>query len=138
MQRHNLSVVGFVGGTSKIRKRASSSSSASSSLLQNYRFKRAIMVGKRGESTTPPPNWRMNPKSPSASSKISESSRQQGPVSARKLANALWELNKIPSPKFSENLSTRRSKKTPKSRPHRLSDPSHSPDSEVTIELILF
>lgn len=88
------------------------------------------MVGKRGGSTTPAPNWRMNPKSPSAASRISESSRQQGPVSARKLANALWELNKIPSPRFSEDLSTRRSKKTPKSRPHRLSDPSHSPESE--------
>lgn len=133
MPRHNQGVEGFVDGASKIRKRALSSSSASSSLLQNYRFKRAIMVGKRGGSTTPAPNWRMNPKSPSACSKISESSPQQGPVSARKLANALWELNKLPSPMFSEDVSTRRSNKNQKSRAHRLSDPSHSPASEVSI-----
>lgn len=136
MQRQNSNVEGFVNGTSKIRKRVSSSSSASSTLLQSYHFKRSIMVGKRGGSTTPPPNWRMNPESPSVSSKISESSRHQGPVSARKLANALWELNKVPSPKFSEALSTRRSKKMPKSLPHWLSDPSHSPDSEVGLLLL--
>ncbi|ONK78053.1 uncharacterized protein A4U43_C02F13740 [Asparagus officinalis] len=130
MPRQNPAIKEFIAGASKIRKRVSSSSSASSSLLQNNRFKRAIIIGKRGGSTTPAPNWRMNPKSPSASSKISDPSRQQGPVSARKLANALWELNMIPSPEFSENFSARRSKKVSKPRPHRLSDPLHSPDSE--------
>ncbi|ONK58664.1 uncharacterized protein A4U43_C09F15400 [Asparagus officinalis] len=130
MPRQNQTDERFIYGTSKIRKRVSSSSSASSSLLQSYRLKRAIMVSEKGASTTAPPKRRMNPKSPSASSKNFESSRRNGPVSARKLASALWELNKIPSPRFSESLSTRRSRKMVRSRPHRLSDPSHSPGSE--------
>ncbi|XP_020246635.1 uncharacterized protein At5g41620-like isoform X3 [Asparagus officinalis] len=116
MPRQNQTDERFIYGTSKIRKRVSSSSSASSSLLQSYRLKRAIMVSEKGASTTAPPKRRMNPKSPSASSKNFESSRRNGPVSARKLASALWELNKIPSPRFSESLSTRRSRKMRRDR----------------------
>ncbi|KAJ6845302.1 uncharacterized protein M6B38_289675 [Iris pallida] len=124
------------GGACKIRKRGSSSSSstASPTVLRNSRFKRAIVAGKRGGSTMRALNWRMNAKSPSAASRMSESSQyngtQQGPVSARKLANALWELNKIPLQQFAEDLPVRRSRKTPKSLPRVLSDPSHSPESE--------
>ncbi|BFG34841.1 hypothetical protein CerSpe_211150 [Prunus speciosa] len=41
----------------KIRKRGGSSSS-SSSLVRRYRLKRAILVGKRGGSSTPVPTWK--------------------------------------------------------------------------------
>lgn len=120
--------------TSKIRKRGCSSSS-SSSLVQRYRFKRAILVGKRGGggggggggSSTPVPAWKTNTKSPALAmpapeqSKGSLTSHQCGvkakevSVSARKLAATLWEINKVPSPKDKQILS----------------DPSYSPISEV-------
>ncbi|CAL5387137.1 unnamed protein product [Camellia sinensis] len=59
----NRLVEGLIPGSCKIRKRGCFSSSSSSSVLQNYRFKRAILVGKpRGSrSSTPSPvsetNW---------------------------------------------------------------------------------
>ncbi|GMY25315.1 golgin family A protein [Fagus crenata] len=103
----------------KIRKRGcTSSASSSSSILQNYRFKRAILVGKRGGSTTPVPTWRLMSSSQRGSPAASvlravDSPKPNGglrtkqhqqtqppppPVSARKLAATLWEMNEIPSP----------------------------------------
>ncbi|XP_056685160.1 uncharacterized protein [Spinacia oleracea] len=45
------------GGHCKIRKRVSSSSSSSSVVNKNYKFKRAILVGKT--TTAPPPTWKL-------------------------------------------------------------------------------
>ncbi|CAL9026353.1 unnamed protein product [Prunus brigantina] len=151
----------------KIRKRGcSSSASSSSSIIQNYRFKRAILVGKRGRSSTPVPTWKlMSSRSPTASAlRAMDSpnyaassqngagrSKQQAPVSARKLAATLWEMNDMPSPRVREGSSDERrlkkmeimnSKARERERiarsahsgslPPHLSDPSHSPVSERT------
>ncbi|XP_044507539.1 uncharacterized protein At5g41620-like [Mangifera indica] len=148
----------------KIRKRACSPSpsSASSSIIQNYRFKRAILIGKRGGSSTPVPTWRLM-RTPSSAAALravdlhSESggggkSKQQlqQPVSARKLAATLWEMNEMPSPKVKESgggeFDERRLRREARARereraaaarslhsgslPPHLSDPSHSPVSE--------
>ncbi|KAK7244859.1 hypothetical protein RIF29_39687 [Crotalaria pallida] len=155
----------------KIRKRgcSSSASDTSSVVNNNYRLKRAILVGsKRGGSTTPVPTWKLmraleSPKYPppshsgSVSGKVKhhhqlhqqhQQQQVQAPVSARKLAATLWEMNEIPSPSVREmreeggrllllkkevrgkervaRSSTIRSGSLP---PH-LSDPSHSPVSE--------
>lgn len=117
--------------TSKIRKRGCSSSS-SSSLVQRYRFKRAILVGKRGGggggggSSTPVPAWKTSTKSPSLALPAPEQSKgtltsrhcgvqaKEVSVSARKLAATLWEINNVPSPKDKQILS----------------DPFYSPFSE--------
>ncbi|CAK7341931.1 unnamed protein product [Dovyalis caffra] len=136
----------------KIRKRGcSSSASSSSSIIQNYRFKRAILVGKRGGSSTPVPTWKlMGKRTPSSTLRAMESSpkslngkgkQQQAPVSARKLAATLWEMNEMPSPKMKEEMvEERRLRKEGRGRerrsvhsgslPPHLSDPSHSPVSE--------
>lgn len=112
MPRYNQSCEGFIKGDCKIRKRGFSSSS--SSLLQSNRFKRAILIRKKCASTTPVPMWRMNCRSPSSLGWISDSSSYriskygcsgtQAPVSARKLANALWEMNRNSSPLEFEKL----------------------------------
>ncbi|KAL4309991.1 hypothetical protein GQ457_01G015150 [Hibiscus cannabinus] len=144
----------------KIRKRGCSpSASSSSSVIQNYRFKRAILVGsKRGGSSTPVPTWKLMMRSPSSASMLraAESPKcagsqsgskvkgqglgQQQPVSARKLAATLWEMNEIPSPRRKEGNEERRRKEVRErgtgrsvhsgSLPPHLSDPSHSPVSE--------
>lgn len=138
----------------KIRKRGSSpAGSSSSSIVQHYRFKRAILIGKRGGSTTPMPAWRlMSSRSPSLAQRTMESpqfspsrstrGKLQEPVSARKLAATLWEMNEMPSPRVKEGLEGRRLKKEGRGReriassvrsgslPPHLSDPSHSPVSE--------
>ncbi|CAI0391441.1 unnamed protein product [Linum tenue] len=153
----------------KIRKRGcSSSASSSSSVIQNYRFKRAILVGKRTGSTTPVPMWKLmgSTRTPSSASrrlgspnyaaslhggggsKGIKQQQQQGPVSARKLAATLWEMNEVPSPRRPETVGSveRRLRKEGKARertvaaaarsvhsgslPPHLSDPSHSPVSE--------
>ncbi|XP_002530519.2 uncharacterized protein At5g41620 [Ricinus communis] len=152
----------------KIRKRGcSSSASSSSSIIQNYRFKRAILVGNRGGSTTPVPTWRLmgTTRTPSSALRASDSPKyaasqnggivkgklmlqqqQAAPVSARKLAATLWELNEMPSPKMKEVVGSeeRRLRREGKGReragaarsvhsgslPPHLSDPSHSPVSE--------
>nr|CAN83521.1 hypothetical protein VITISV_019055 [Vitis vinifera] len=87
---------GRVGGRCKIRKRGCSSSS-SSSLAHKYRFKRAILVGKRGGSSTPVPTWKVNSRSPSSALKAAESAAKgkEASVSARKLAATLWEINDV-------------------------------------------
>ncbi|XP_052883258.1 uncharacterized protein At5g41620 [Gossypium arboreum] len=148
----------------KIRKRGcSSSASSSSSIMQNYRFKRAILVGsKRGGSSTPVPTWKLMMRSPSMASMLramespryagsqsgsklkgqQQQQQQQQPVSARKLAATLWEMNEIPSPRRKEGNVERRKMKEGREKgaaarsvhsgslPPHLSDPSHSPVSE--------
>ncbi|KAL5808707.1 hypothetical protein ACOSQ3_029398 [Xanthoceras sorbifolium] len=145
----------------KIRKRGcSSSASSTSSIVQNYRFKRAILVGKRGGSSTPVPKWKLM-RTPSSASALravdfqSESGfpnkaeqqyhQQQQPVSARKLAATLWEMNGMPSPNVKEGrYDEKRMRRELRARerdriarslhsgslPPHLSDPSHSPVSE--------
>ncbi|XP_019077450.1 uncharacterized protein LOC100256259 isoform X2 [Vitis vinifera] len=148
MPRQNHGIQGLIPG--KIRKRGCSSSSSTSSVLQKYRFKRAILVGKRGGSSTPVPTWRlMNSRSPASAMRAMESPRSMGggkakqaPVSARKLAATLWEMNEMPSPRADDE---KRSKREVRGRervarslhsgslPPHLSDPSHSPVSEIEI-----
>ncbi|XVF05109.1 hypothetical protein REPUB_Repub05bG0143300 [Reevesia pubescens] len=132
----------------KIRKRGCSSSS-SSSLIQKYRFKRAILVGKRAGSTTPVPTWKTaTTKSPSlampsaefpikGSPKTLVTKTKEASVSARKLAATLWEINTIPSPQAKEELEKKdrrrkasRVTKMAHTLPPNLSDPSYSPISE--------
>ncbi|KAH8497830.1 hypothetical protein H0E87_016925 [Populus deltoides] len=125
----------------KVRKRGNSSSS-SSSLVQKYRFKRAILVGKRGGSTTPVPTWMTSSKSPTLAMLNAESTKCTPPqngskakevsVSARKLAATLWEINGMPSPRVKKNLEDKkefRSREKVARLPH-LSDPSYTPFSE--------
>lgn len=157
MPRQNLAAELIPG---KIRKRGcSSSASSSSSILHNYRFKRAILVGKRAGSSTPLPSWRLmssRSRSPASAFRSTESPNyelyqcgsgrsKQAPVSARKLAATLWEMNELPSTRVKESLALdeRKSRKEMKARekttrsvhsgslPPHLSDPSHSPVSEV-------
>lgn len=106
-----MNVDGKIGGRKcKVRKRGCSSSS-SSSLVQNYRLKRAFLVGKRVGSTTPVPKWKMmSSKSPSmenddikafkylAAVKGGDKAKELS-VSARKLAATLWEIDGLPSPR---------------------------------------
>ncbi|KAB1222471.1 hypothetical protein CJ030_MR2G027661 [Morella rubra] len=163
MPRQNRGMDLMIPG--KIRKRGcTSSASSSSSVLQNYRFKRAILVGsKRGGSSTPVPTWRLmsSSRSPASSAvrRAMDSPKLSGlggrtkytqphpppqPVSARKLAATLWEMNEIPSPSVREGSDERRLRKEAAMRardraarsvhsgslPPHLSDPSHSPVSE--------
>ncbi|CAL5380108.1 unnamed protein product [Camellia sinensis] len=102
MPRQNRVVEGLIPGSCKIRKRGCSSSSSSSSsfVLQNYRFKRAILVGKpRGSiSSTPVPSWRTTAAaldSPKYAPSQSGGGRSR-PVSARNLVATLWEMNEVP------------------------------------------
>uniref|UniRef100_A0A7N0RF26 Uncharacterized protein n=1 Tax=Kalanchoe fedtschenkoi TaxID=63787 RepID=A0A7N0RF26_KALFE len=92
----------------KIRKRGCSSSS-SSSLVRKYRFKRAILVGKRVAGGTPVPTPKMTmSRSPVSgegiellkfpTSSLSARNGRDGVVSARRLAATLWEINEVPSP----------------------------------------
>ncbi|KAF8403343.1 hypothetical protein HHK36_011445 [Tetracentron sinense] len=151
MSRQYRNMEGLMGGPCKIRKRGCASSSSSSSIVQNYRFKRAILVGKRGGSSTPVPTWMISSRSPSVVG-IAESPKyppsqsggrgKQAPVSARKLAATLWEMNEIPSPRVGEDMEERRIRTEMRGRervarsvqsgsfPPHLSDPSHSPVSE--------
>ncbi|KAJ1440727.1 hypothetical protein SESBI_01797 [Sesbania bispinosa] len=96
----------------KIRKRGCSSSS-SSSLVRRYRFKRAILVGKKGGSSTPVPMWKTSTTPPSMATQqqlhhaqhtkplhstgsgLPPKDRELS-VSARKLAATLWEINDFP------------------------------------------
>lgn len=152
----------------KIRKRgcSSSASSTSSSVVQNYRFKRAILIGKRGGgSSTPVPSWKLmrTPSSASAlramdlqsenSAGVNKAKPLQQPVSARKLAATLWEMNELPSPKMKEDgYDERRVRREARARereriarslhsgslPPHLSDPSHSPVSDVGFLFLQF
>lgn len=152
MPRQNRLVDGLIPGSCKIRKRGCSpTSSTTSSVLQNYKFKRAILAstGQRSRSGTPVPGWRNN-----AEAEKEAAPPSRAAVSARKLAATLWELNEVPSPKVGERLLEEERKNTEKvkkkkremmrvrervgarsahsgSLPPHLSDPSHSPVSEV-------
>ncbi|KAK1310722.1 hypothetical protein QJS10_CPA08g00376 [Acorus calamus] len=135
MPRQNRSMNGLLGGACKVRKRGCSSTSSSSSALHNYKFKRAIFVGRKGGSSTPAPAWKAIARSPSstpgAEPKL-ESSQNKPPlkqpvkakrapvVSARKLGATLWEINETVS----------HSGRYANSLPRHLSDPSHSTVSD--------
>lgn len=125
---------GRVAGRCKIRKRGCSSSS-SSSLAQKYRFKRAILVGKRGGSSTPVPTWKVDSRSPSSALRTAESAATKGKeasVSARKLAATLWEINDVKELRNQKESSGKeRVAKSARLLPPHLLDPSHSPLSEV-------
>lgn len=107
MPRHNLmNVDGKIGGKKcKVRKRGGGSSSSSSSLVQqNYRLKRAILVGKRVGSSTPVPRWKMtSSKSPENDkafmNHVGSEKAKELSVSARKLAATLWEIDGLPCPR---------------------------------------
>ncbi|XP_009787921.1 uncharacterized protein LOC107832015 isoform X1 [Nicotiana tabacum] len=125
MLRQNLYGDGRSGGkcNNKVRKRGGSTSS-SSSLIQSYRLKRAILVGKKGGSSTPVPMWKMNnSRSPSlqndSNSKSFKILQQQTTaakvigcekgkeilsVSARKLGATLWEINGVLTPNKKEEV----------------------------------
>ena len=140
MPRQNVAVELIPG---KIRKRGcSSSASSSSSILQNYKFKRAILVGKRTGSRSPAsafpstesPNYELH--------QCGSARSKQATVSARKLAATLWEMNELPLTTVKEDHERKSRKemkaieKTTRSihsgcLPPHLSDPSHSPVSEV-------
>ncbi|KAJ6365546.1 hypothetical protein OIU76_030345 [Salix suchowensis] len=122
----------------KIRKRGNSSSS-SSSLVKKNRFKRAILAGKRGGSGTPLPFWMTSSKSPTMAAPNAESTgctppqdrsrAREVPVSARKLAANLWEINGIASPRVKKCLEDKKeagSREKVARLPH-LSDPSYTP-----------
>ncbi|KAL8168132.1 hypothetical protein V2J09_009631 [Rumex salicifolius] len=130
----------------KIRKSRCSPSSSTSSFIHNHRPKKAALVRKRGAgSTTPVPTWRLvASRSPSISLRIAASAEtprsksgrstaaQMQPVSARKLAATLWELNEVPAPTVKDGRRRRRERVESFSSllPPHLSDPSHSPISE--------
>lgn len=151
--------MGIEGLVPKVRKRGCSSSSSASSRVHNYRFKRAIVVGKArhglglggSRSGTPVPSWKTTPLLRTAveSPSVSQAGTSR-PVSARKLAATLWEMNEVPSPRVAEELEQRKKKKmlmmmkkekmrsghsgsdsVSGSLPPHLCDPSHSPVSEV-------
>ncbi|KAI3989524.1 hypothetical protein MKX01_035286 [Papaver californicum] len=137
--KHNTSIEGAIQG--KIRKRgcsSSTSSSSSSSVIQNYRFKRALLVGKRGSrggsNTTPVPTWRIDNSSRSNYRIVTPNSNKQ--VSARKLVATLWQMNEVPSPRMKEILDCKKeSRSSTRDRGGNrvysvLSDPSHSPVSD--------
>lgn len=145
-QNHNLEEK--TGKVCKIRKRGCSSSS-SSSLVRKYRFKRAILVGKRGGSSTQVPTWKTSARSPSLemetaeflkhpSSKTGGCRGKEASVSARKLAATLWEINEAPSQQVKKGLEVLKDHKREHSSrervaklSHHLSDPCRSPISEV-------
>lgn len=127
----------------KIRKRGCSSSSSTSSKLHNYRFKRAILVGNKtrkglgSRSSTPVPTWKTT--SLLRTGGVVESPKYESsksrPVSARKLAATLWEMNEMPKV-MEEKMKIMKKKERLRSvvsgsLPPHLSDPSHSPVSEV-------
>ncbi|CAL5383743.1 unnamed protein product [Camellia sinensis] len=124
-------------------------SSSSSSVLQNYQFKRAILVGKPpgSRSSTPVSSWRTTAAALDSRKYVPLQSGggRSRPVSARKLAATLWEMNEVPSPRVGDNLEEKKAIKremrvrermeVPRSvhsgsLPPHLSDPSHSPVSE--------
>lgn len=122
MYRHDQSR-SFISASRKTRKRgcSSSNSSCSSSLVHGYRFKKAVLVST--------PMWKHSPKF----NDVGDDGVER-PVSARKLAATLWGLN--------EEVDEARSKESRRrscgggggsSFPPHLSDPSHSPNSEVKL-----
>ncbi|CAL5412423.1 unnamed protein product [Camellia sinensis] len=128
MPRQNRVVEGLIPGSCKIRKRGCSSSS--SSVLQNYQFKRRTTAAALDSHKYAPSQ---------------SGGGRSRPVSGRKLAATLWEMNEVPSPRVGDNLEEKKAIKremrvrermeVPRSvhsgsLPPHLSDPSHSPVSE--------
>ncbi|XP_061357988.1 uncharacterized protein At5g41620-like [Gastrolobium bilobum] len=156
-QNNNLNEGIIKENHNKIRKRGCSSSS-SSSLVRRYRFKRAILVGKKGGSSTPVPMWKTrtttttttSPSMPTqqlhhaqftkplhSSGSGLPSREKEHSVSARKLAATLWEINDLPPSRVKKDFKEKfrsREKAVSLSRSDFLlpymSDPSHSPTSE--------
>ncbi|RRT65977.1 hypothetical protein B296_00036708, partial [Ensete ventricosum] len=141
----------FLHGHCNIGRRVCSSPSSASFASKNHRIKREIFVAKKGgPSTTPVPFWRLRASHSAAG--FSEATRHQqiqdvvkdtrASVSARKLGNALWELNNTASPRIPEDFQERRlmteiSRRDRTSRSsmagcllHRLSDSAHNPISQ--------
>lgn len=140
----------------KIRKRGCSSSS-SSSLVRRYRFKRAILVGKKGGSSTPAPLWKTRTRSPYSmathhhhaqhkngtlpySASGVPSKDKELSVSARKLAATLLEINDLPPSKVNKELEVEPMRSRKKAvrlcrsglmRTHMSPDPMYSPFLEV-------
>ncbi|KAH9602789.1 hypothetical protein KSS87_013137 [Heliosperma pusillum] len=146
----------------KIRKRGGCSpSSSTSSMIQNNRFKRVILGGKKKSSgrkvgTQSPSVIIRAAASPRYPASLSARSNGQTPVSARKLGATLWEMNQVPTPRIlkdededededDEGLMVKRVGRREKMRrrglnncgylPPHLSDPSHSPVSEHEFEV---
>ncbi|KAK9088128.1 hypothetical protein Scep_027210 [Stephania cephalantha] len=141
---------------------SASSTSTSMLHHHNYRLKRAVTVRrKRGGSTTPVPTWKQTSSSsasiaaaaaaaaaplPPHSPPSFRNHQPPPPLSARKLAATLWEINQIPSPSAPAAAPKRTNKRELRSRgrdrvprslhsgslPPHLSDPSHSPPSQVS------
>lgn len=111
MPRHNSGSNLFFDGYCTGQKPVTSSCS-SSSFSKNHCFKRKVLISKKKGSTTPVPLWRDHPKSPRCVSGSHESPKYllstnggkqtRAPLSARKLANALWTLNNTPQGKFKD------------------------------------
>ncbi|KAG9153571.1 hypothetical protein Leryth_008509 [Lithospermum erythrorhizon] len=135
MLREKLNVE---GRKCKVRKRGNVSSSSSSSLMHNYRLKKAVLVGKRGGASTPVPMWKTSSRSPSLVNErafkfLAFKGGEKGvkfSVSARKLAATLWETNGELSEV--EMVKKDRLLKASKmsSMALKLVDPSHYPVSE--------
>nr|GMD61598.1 FK506-binding protein 5-like isoform X2 [Ipomoea batatas]GMD71358.1 FK506-binding protein 5-like isoform X2 [Ipomoea batatas] len=82
------------GNCCKVRKRGGSSSS--SSTVRSYRLKRAVLVGKRGGSSSPAPEFKTTsaiPQNDDAKSYNYSEKEKELLVSARKLAATLWQIN---------------------------------------------
>ncbi|KAL2328438.1 hypothetical protein Fmac_021865 [Flemingia macrophylla] len=143
---------GLTQNRKKTRKRGCSSSS-SSSLVRRYRFKRAILVGKKGGSSTPVPLWKTRTSSPSlptqhttkplhSCASMLPSKDKELSVSARKLAATLWEINDLPPSRVKKEFEVdqvRGCKEKGRSRGKgvrsgllrpQMSDPSHTPATE--------
>ncbi|KAG9135688.1 hypothetical protein Leryth_002418 [Lithospermum erythrorhizon] len=138
----------------KIRKRGCSSPSSTSSNVKNLRFKRAILVGKAKGShgvrllggsrcSTPVPSWKMAPLRSKVESPMYSQSGKSRPVSARRLAATLWEMNEMENPSVVEKLEESKKEKKMNKRekmksgfsgsgsfPTHLADPSHDNISE--------
>ncbi|KAL8148095.1 uncharacterized protein At5g41620-like [Apium graveolens] len=124
-QRNLMNEERKLGEKCKIRKRGGSSSS-SSSLVQNFRLKRAILVRKRGGSSTPVPSWKMSTRlSPLHSDQVTGKVKEAS-MSARKLAATLWEIDEAPS----HNLKTKVDKGRKETTVRRSTDLSQIPVSE--------
>lgn len=101
MPRHNSGNNILVDGHGNAQEPLNSSSS-SSSFPKNLCLKRKVLISKKRRSTTPVPSWRGQVGSTQCVVASHESPRcllssdgvkqTQVPVSARKLANALWSL----------------------------------------------
>ncbi|XP_057457430.1 uncharacterized protein LOC130748261 [Lotus japonicus] len=122
-----------------------SSTTSSASLARRYRFKRAILVGKKqGGCSTPAPMWKTRTGSPpstvaqahhhhrehftKAALASSGSREKELSVSARKLAATLWEIIDLPPSRVKKESMRSRGKAKP-----RVADPdssSYSPFSK--------